>query len=86
MQRLFSQATEIDLIEVADEYTGRQGDGSYPNKEFDSGAIIDCLDFDEPRTITQIKRDAKFFEAQAPLFGPYLAYGGSPVHILTSQM
>jgi len=64
------------FLELADEYTGRQSDGSYPNNEFDSGAIIDCLDVDEPRTIAQIKRDAKSFVEQAPLFGPYLAYGG----------
>jgi pimeloyl-ACP methyl ester carboxylesterase len=64
------------FLKLADEYTGRQNDGSYPNNEFDSGAVIDCLDVDEPRTVAQIKRDAKSFAEQAPLFGPYLAYGG----------
>jgi pimeloyl-ACP methyl ester carboxylesterase len=64
------------FLELADEYTGRQSDGSYPNNEFDSGAVIDCLDADEPRTIAQIQSDAKLFARQAPLFGPYLAYGG----------
>jgi pimeloyl-ACP methyl ester carboxylesterase len=64
------------FLELADEYTGRQTDGSYPSNEFDSGAVIDCLDFNEPRTIEQIKRDAKAFTQEAPLFGPYLAYGG----------
>jgi pimeloyl-ACP methyl ester carboxylesterase len=62
------------FVERADEYTGRQKDGNYPNNEFDPGAIIDCLDFDEPHTIAQTKRGAKIFEAQAPLFEPYLAY------------
>ena len=64
------------FLKLADEYTGRQSDGSYPNNEFDSGAVIDCLDFNEPRTIEQITTDAKVFAAKAPLFGPYLAYGG----------
>jgi hypothetical protein len=64
------------FLKLADEYTGRQLDGSYPNNEFDSGAVIDCLDVDEPRAVTQIKHDAELFEDQAPLFGPYLAYGG----------
>ncbi len=64
------------FLELADEYTGRQNDGSYPNNEFDSGAVIDCLDFNEPRSVNQIRSDAKAFEARAPLFGPYLAYGG----------
>jgi pimeloyl-ACP methyl ester carboxylesterase len=64
------------FLELADEYTGRQTNGRYPNNEFDSGAVVDCLDVDEPRTVAQIKRDAEFFAEQAPLFGPYLAYGG----------
>ena len=64
------------FLELADEYTGRQTDGSFPNNEFDSGAVIDCLDIDEPRTVAQIKSDAEVFAEQAPLFGPYLAYGG----------
>jgi pimeloyl-ACP methyl ester carboxylesterase len=64
------------FLELADEYTGRQTDGSFPNNEFDSGAVIDCLDIDEPRTVSQIRRDAEMFVQQAPLFGPYLAYGG----------
>ncbi|CAN2169429.1 MhpC Predicted hydrolases or acyltransferases (alpha/beta hydrolase superfamily) [Candidatus Nanopelagicaceae bacterium] len=64
------------FLKLADEYTGRQNDGSYPNNEFDSGAVIDCLDFNEPRSVDQIRSDAKAFAAKAPLFGPYLAYGG----------
>jgi pimeloyl-ACP methyl ester carboxylesterase len=64
------------FLELADEYTGRESDGSYPNNEFDSGAVIDCLDVDEPRTVAEINRDSKSFAEQAPLFGPYLAYGG----------
>jgi pimeloyl-ACP methyl ester carboxylesterase len=64
------------FLKLADEYTGRQSDGSYPNNEFDSGAVIDCLDVAEHRTVAQIKRDARSFAEQAPLFGPYLAYGG----------
>jgi pimeloyl-ACP methyl ester carboxylesterase len=64
------------FLELADEYTGRQNDGSYPNNEFDSGAVIDCLDFNEPRNVQRIRSDAKAFAAEAPLFGPYLAYGG----------
>jgi pimeloyl-ACP methyl ester carboxylesterase len=65
-----------EFLKLADEYTGRQADGSYPNNEFDSGAVIDCLDVEEPRTVTQMKRDAEVFADEAPLFGPYLAYGG----------
>jgi pimeloyl-ACP methyl ester carboxylesterase len=64
------------FLKLADEYTGRQTDGKYPNNEFDSGAVIDCLDVDESRTVSQIRNDAKIFAQRAPLFGAYLAYGG----------
>jgi pimeloyl-ACP methyl ester carboxylesterase len=64
------------LLELADEYTGHTEDGNYTTNEFDSGAIIDCLDFADNRSVEQMKVDAQAFAEQAPLFGPYLAYGG----------
>jgi pimeloyl-ACP methyl ester carboxylesterase len=64
------------LLELADDYTGRTEDGNYTTNEFDSGAIIDCLDFADNRSVEQMKVDAQAFAKQAPLFGPYLAYGG----------
>ena len=64
------------FLALADEYTGRTEEGDYTTNEFDSGAIIDCLDFTDARSVKQMKEDAKVFAEQAPLFGPYLAYGG----------
>jgi len=64
-----------EFLELADNYTGRTEDG-YTTNEFDSGAIIDCLDFAENRSVEEMKVDAQAFAKQAPLFGPYLAYGG----------
>jgi pimeloyl-ACP methyl ester carboxylesterase len=63
-------------LELADLYTGRQKDGTYPNNEFDSGAIIDCLDFSDERSPAQIRKDAIEVAAVAPVFGPYIAYSG----------
>jgi hypothetical protein len=63
------------FLKLADEYTGRTEDG-YTTNEFDSGAIIDCLDFADNRSVKEMKADAHVFAKQAPLFGPYLAYGG----------
>ncbi len=64
------------FFKLADEYTGRLEDGSYRSNEFDSAAIIDCLDFTDVRTIREMKIDARLFDENAPLFGPYLAYSG----------
>jgi len=63
-------------LQLADLYTGRQSDGTYPNNEFDSGAIIDCLDFSDNRTPQEIRKDAAAVAKAAPVFGPYIAYSG----------
>jgi hypothetical protein len=73
--KAIKQGNAGKFLELADEYTGRTEDG-YTTNEFDSGAIIDCLDFADNRSVEEMKVDAKAFVKQAPLFGPYLAYGG----------
>ena len=70
------------FLELADNYTGRTEDG-YTTNEFDSGAIIDCLDFAENRSVEEMKVDAQAFAKQAPLFGPYLAYTNISCKYLT---
>jgi pimeloyl-ACP methyl ester carboxylesterase len=70
------QGKSDKFLELADEYTGRTEDGNYTTNEFDSGAIIDCLDFADNRSVEEMKVDAQAFAKQAPLFGPHLAYGG----------
>ena len=64
------------FLTLADAYTGRQLNGTYPSNEGDSGFVIDCLDWNDARTNEQIAQDAEQFKAQAPVFGPYLAYSG----------
>jgi pimeloyl-ACP methyl ester carboxylesterase len=64
------------FLSLADAYTGRQPNGTYPNNEGDSGFVIDCLDWNDARTNEQIAQDAQTFKTQAPVFGPYLSYSG----------
>jgi len=64
------------FIKLADLYSGRQSNGNYPNNELDSGAVIDCLDWGNSRTLAQMAKDAESFTAQSIVFGPYLAYSG----------
>ena len=63
-------------LELADMYAGRQPDGTYASNEFDSGAIIDCLDFSEDRSTRELQRDAEAISTAAPAFGPYIALSG----------
>jgi pimeloyl-ACP methyl ester carboxylesterase len=64
------------FLQLADEYSGRNPDGTFRSNDFDSGAVIDCLDWQERRTIDQYKADAKEFATKAPVFGPYIAFAG----------
>ena len=64
------------FLQLADEYSGRNPDGTFMSNDFDSGAVIDCLDWQERRTIDQYKAEAKEFAAKAPVFGPYIAFAG----------
>ena len=64
------------FLKLADIYSGRDENGRYANNEYDSGIVIDCLDWREPRDVEQMTKDASLFAQKAPVFGPYLAYSG----------
>lgn len=64
------------FLQLADEYSGRNPDGTYRSNDFDSGAVIDCLDWKDRRTVDQYKSDAQEFAEKAPVFGPYIAFSG----------
>jgi pimeloyl-ACP methyl ester carboxylesterase len=61
---------------LADEYSGRNPDGTFRSNDFDSGAVIDCLDWQDRRTVDQYSADLKEFSVKAPIFGPYIAFSG----------
>jgi pimeloyl-ACP methyl ester carboxylesterase len=71
-------------LALADMYSGRQEDGTYASNEFDSGAIIDCLDFGDDRSTRQLQRDAVAISAAAPVFGPYIALSGLTCKFFTT--
>jgi pimeloyl-ACP methyl ester carboxylesterase len=64
------------FLQLADEYTGRNPDGTFRSNDFDSGAVIDCLDWKDRRTVDQFKADVQEFTTKAPVFGPYIAFSG----------
>jgi len=64
------------FLQLADEYSGRNPDGTFRSNDFDSGAVIDCLDWRDARTTEEFTKDAQEFAAKAPIFGPYIAYAG----------
>ena len=75
------------LLSLADDYSRRRTDGTYSSNETDAAFVIDCLDWRGARLTTSIKEHAEKFLAEAPVFGPYLAYSGLSCQFLpaTSQ-
>ena len=61
---------------LADQYAGRQENGTYISNENDALQVIDCLDQKEIATVSDFKKGLVEFSTRAPIFGPYLAYGG----------
>ena len=79
LRQAFAESAENygdTFLQLADEYSGRNPDGTFRSNDFDSGAVIDCLDWKDDRTLDQYKADAKEFAAKAPVFGPYIAFAG----------
>jgi len=62
------------FLELVDEYSARNTDGTYSNNETDAELVIDCLDWHDSRSVAQIQLDAKEFSKRAPVFGPYFSY------------
>jgi pimeloyl-ACP methyl ester carboxylesterase len=74
------------FLDLVDQYSDRSPDGTYLANELDSGAIIDCLDWPDTRTIEETKAGAKQFTDAAPIFGPYLAYTNIACKYLTPMV
>ena len=64
------------FLTLADQYAGRQENGSYPSNENDALQVISCLDQNKLETVSVFKKGAVEFSEKAPIFGPYLAYAG----------
>ena len=61
---------------MADEYAGRQENGSYLSNENDALQVISCIDQNGLETVSTFKKGLAEFAEKAPIFGPYLAYAG----------
>ena len=64
------------LLQMADEYTGRDANGNYTNNEAVALTVISCDDFPPSGT------DLETIQAQAPLFGKYVAYSETDCEFL----
>ena len=57
------------LLFLADAYTERKPDGSYPNNSLEVQSAVNCLDHPEDATLEEIKAGGSDFLEEAPIFG-----------------
>ncbi len=62
---------------LADNYNGRDPDGTYRDNSTESFLSINCLDYVTEITNESMRADAVLLAQAAPVFGPVMSYGGT---------
>ncbi|WP_309710088.1 alpha/beta hydrolase [Pseudolysinimonas sp.] len=62
---------------LADNYNGRDPDGTYRDNSTEAFLSINCLDYVTEVTNETMRADAALLLAAAPVFGPVMSYGGT---------
>lgn len=89
LRTAFEEANDGDgttFLKLADSYSGRNLDGTYMDNQNDATIVIDCLDWSQNRSNADIDTHAADFAAAAPIFGPYVAYGGIACNALDAVL
>ena len=73
------------LLQIADEYSGRNADGHYPTNENEATYAVNCLDRPDHSSIADYEALARSFEQTSPLFGAYFAWGDAPCSVWPVQ-
>jgi len=73
-----SKQNPSGIFELADRYNNRDASGRYYSNQGDISIMITCLDWQEPRTVEQMRLDREQFIKAAPIFGPFLNFAGLP--------
>ena len=83
LKNAITKATQGDaspFFALADDYNQRDPNGRYIGNQSDISNLINCLDWPDTRSLTQVRADAASFNKVAPIFGPYIAYAGTACH------
>jgi pimeloyl-ACP methyl ester carboxylesterase len=62
---------------LADNYNGRNPDGTYADNSTEAFLSINCLDYMTEVTNESMRADAALLKEAAPVFGPVMSYGGT---------
>jgi pimeloyl-ACP methyl ester carboxylesterase len=62
---------------LADNYNGRDSDGTYLDNSTEAFIAINCLDYETDVTNESMRAEAALLAEAAPVFGPVMSYGGT---------
>ncbi|WP_395640133.1 alpha/beta hydrolase [Pseudolysinimonas sp.] len=62
---------------LADNYNGRNSDGTYRDNSTEAFISINCLDYESVVTNDTMRAEAASLAEAAPIFGPVMSYGGT---------
>lgn len=66
------------MLNLADEFAGRDGDGRYRNNAIDALYAVNCLDRSDRADVATTATLAEQWTATSPTFGAYFAWGNLP--------
>lgn len=64
-----------EAFSFADQYNGRNSDGTYSDNSTEAFTAINCLDYTYDANPESMRAQAAELEQAAPVIGPYMAYG-----------
>ncbi len=80
LDQLFRETLDGDAdtaFFLADVYNDREADGRYSSNGTESFIAINCLDYPSDPDPDLMRAQAEQLAAEAPVFGPWMAYGGT---------
>lgn len=72
----FAGGTDTAFL-LADSYNDRNADGSYNSNGTVAFLSINCLDYPSNGDVATMRAEAQQLADEAPVFGPWMAYGGT---------
>ncbi len=80
LRQLFTTVFQGDAsyaFELADNYNGRNADGTYRDNQLEAFISINCLDAHGDGNLEQMQAEALELKRLAPVFGPQMSWGGT---------
>ncbi len=80
LRQLFADVFRGDAsyaFQLADNYNGRNADGTYRDNQTEAFISINCLDEHGDGSVDTMRAEAEQLKALAPVFGPQMSWGGT---------